>query len=724
MAEGTSSVIHALLIGIDYYQPNRLYKSLQGAVRDICLIEAFLRQTLQVPAEHILKLTSPSQEDTTLLEVRSAQEPAPTYANIVNAFAAITDRAQPGEQVYIHYSGHGGRAATVYPTLKRGLGEQYDEGLVPMDIGDGAEGRYLRDVEMTTLLKRMADKQLVVTIILDSCHSGGATRGDAQIRSATEPDTLVRTADSLVAEREELERNWLELSRNQAIGPSGLPRSKDYVLLAACRPNEFAYEYAVNSGAERHGALTYWMIDTLTSAATRGQPLTYKLLHDRINAQIQSKFPQQLPMIVGDSDRRVFGSDTWTTPYTVNVITVDSTQSQVTLNAGQAQGLSKGSRFAIYPLSTTDFTDKSKQVAIAEISQRPNASESTARVLAVEEGGIALNGTLEPGAPAVMVSAPVDLVQRVRLFDQKIEGDRDNELPPHLVTRQTKALDQVRQALAGNGWVVEEQAGESALYQVAIDREGNYEICRGMPIPNLRPLLAIDDPSAAKHVVDRLVHLAKYQAVQSLDNASSKLARTLEVELLTEDGEPFPDPQNPVVQDGGIVTLRLTNKGAQPLKIAVLDIEPTWEISQLPLGGMESPFFPLDKGAQEEIQLRFQVPEDKAYAHTTETLKVFAVQTGLADFRWLILPPLDEIPAQRGTQLNDELQSRSTTRGGNAEGVNPLNELLSMIGADLDKAPNQTRSAVMVTNPKDEWVTSQVQITVKREEVSPQLNNK
>lgn len=715
MADGTSPVIHALLIGINHYQPNRLYKSLKGAVRDICLVEAFLKQTLQVPAERILKLTSPNREDTTLLEVRSAQAPAPTYANIVQAFAAITDRAQPGEQVYIHYSGHGGRAATVYPALKRGLGDQYDEGLAPMDIGDGAEGRYLRDVEMATLLKRMADKQLVVTIILDSCHSGGATRGDAQIRSATEPDTLVRTTDSLVAERDELERNWLELSRNQAVGPSGLPRSKDYVLLAACRPNEFAYEYAVNGGTERHGALTYWMIDTLTSAATRGQPLTYKLLHDRVNAQIQSKFPQQLPMIVGDSDRRVFGSDTWATPYTVNVIAVDLNQRHITLNAGQAQGLSKGVRFAIYPLNTTDFTDKSQQVAIAEISQRPAASASTARILAVEAGGIAVNGALEPGAPAIMVSAPIDLVQRVRLFGQKAEGDREHELPPHLVARQTEALDRVRQALGGNGWVVEEQAEEAALYQVAVDRQGNYEICRGMPIPNLRPLLAIDDPSAAKKVVDRLVHLAKYQAVQSLDNPRSKLGRALEVELLTEDGEPFPDPQNPVVREGDIVTLRLTNKGAQPLKIAVLDLEPTWEISQLPLGGLESPFFPLGSGAEEEIQLRMQVPEDEAYTHTTETLKVFAIQTGLADFRWLTLPPLDEIPDPRGTRLKDELCSQSTTRGGEAESVNPLNALLSMIGADLDQAPQLTRAAVMVTDPKDDWVTCQIQIVVKRE---------
>lgn len=715
MVDGASSIIHALLVGIDYYQPNPLYKSLKGAVRDIDLVESFLSKTLNVPSQRILKLVSPSREDSALLDARSAQGLEPTYENIVNAFREVTDRAQPGEQVYIHYSGHGGRSKTVYPTLKQGIREQYDEGLVPMDIGDVQVGRYLRDVEMTTLLKRMADKQLVVTVILDSCHSGGATRGDAQIRSATEPDTRQRTADSLVADQEELERNWLDLSRNQGLGPSGLPRSRDYVLLAACRPNEFAYEYAVNGGLERHGALTYWMIDTLTSVATTGQPLTYKLLHDRINAQIQSKFPQQLPMVVGDSDRRVFGSDTWATPYTVQVITVNSTQSQVTLNAGQAQGLSKGTRFAIYPLSTTDFTDKSQQVAIAEISQRPDASQSIAKILSTEAGGIAPNGTLEPGAPAVMVSAPIDLVQRVRLFDQKVEGDRDNELPPHLVDLQKKALEQVRQALAGNGWVVEEQEGESALYQVAIDREGNYEICRGMPIPNLRPLLAIGDPSSAKQVVARLVHLAKYQAVQSLDNASSKLARALEVELLTEDREPFPDPQNPLVQEGDIVTLRLSNKGSQPLKIAVLDIEPTWEISQLPLGGLESPFFPLDAGAQEEIQLRMQVPEDKAYDHATETLKVFAVQTGLADFRWLTMPPLDEIPEQRGTQLNDELRSQSTTRGGNAEGVNPLNELLSMIGADLDKAPHQTRSAVMVTNPKDEWVTLQVQITVKRE---------
>ncbi|MBW4527741.1 MAG: caspase family protein [Phormidium tanganyikae FI6-MK23] len=712
-----ASNIYILLIGIDYYKPNRLFRSLRGAVRDINLVDTFLRETLKVPPEHIRKLISPNPEDTTLLAVRSAGEEEPTYENIVRAFDDITQAARSGEQVYIHYSGHGGRVKTIYPNLKQGSSDQTDEGIVPMDIGDTPEGRYIRDVEITTLLKRMTDKGLIVTIVLDCCNSGGATRGDVEIRSSTEPDMLERSTESLVANREELERNWRELTRDRAIGVAGLPQAREYVLLAACRPNELAYEYAVNGGTERHGALTYWMIDTLTSVATSNQPLTYKLLHDRVNAQIQSKFPQQLPMILGESDRRVFGSDRWSTPYTISVIKVDAVQ--ITLNAGQAQGLSKGTRFSIYPLSTTDFSDKQRQVAISELTQ-VEASQSTARILKPEEGGIELNGRLEPGAPAIMVSAPIDLIRRVRFF-QKTQGKEEHELPLRLMNNQTPALEMVQQALIGNGWVVEVKEGESAHYQVAIDRWGNYEISIGSPIPNLNPLLRIDDPTAPTRVVDRLVHLAKYQAVQSLDNSSSKLAQAIDLELLKEDGTTFDDPQNPVIKDGDIVTLRLTNKGSQPLKVAVLDIEPTWAISQIPLGGLETPFFQLETGAKEEIQLRMSIPDDEAYQQTKETLKVFAVQKGLADFRWLTLPPLDEPPESRGAKLEEELkgvfeaQQAEATRGiREAEEINPLNNLLAAIRADLDKAPNVTRAATMIVDPKQEWVTKQIQIVVKR----------
>ena len=709
------SIIHALLIGIDRYD-TLLYANLKGAVRDINLVESYLTSLSKGGKHKILlrKLTAPTQEDPVLLEARSAQE-QPTYKNIVNAFKEITETAQLGQQVYIHYSGHGGRATTVYPNLKQGIGEQNDESIVPMDIGNTKEGRYLRDVEMTTLLKRMTDKGLIVTVILDSCHSGGATRGDFTRRSGDQTDTLLRTGESLVATREELERNWLEETRHQGIGVAGLPQARKYVLLAACRSNESAYEYPAKGGIEKNGALTYWINDTLTSIAASGQPLTYKLLHDRVNAKIQSECPLQTPMISGESDRLVFGSDRWSTPFTVSVIKVIS-DTEVTFNAGQAQGLSKGTRFSIYPLNTTDFTDQQLQVAIVELTQ-VEAFEAKAKVLKPEEGGIEVKSKPELGAPAIMVSAPVELIQRIRLTADKIAGEKEHELPTHLVGVQKEALDKVRQALAGNGWVVEQKAEESAHYQVAIDRQGNYEICQGMPIPNLRPLLKITDSASPQQVVDRLVHLAKYKSVQGLDNSGSKLAQAIEVELLKEDGTAFDDPQNPVVQDGDIVSLRLTNKGNQPLKVAVLDLEPIWAVTQLPIGGLESPFFDLDKGAKEEIPLRMSLPDDEAYQQAKDIFKVFAVQRGLVDFRWLTLPALDQPQDARGAKLDQELAevaTRSATRGEAPEGINPLNNLLKMIGADLDKVPNATRAASVVVDPRQDWVTKQVEIIVKR----------
>ena len=116
-----------MLIGIDYYETNRTYKNLSGAVRDIALVETFLKETLKVPASNICQLLSPNPSENDLLAVRAAQAQKPTYQNIVNAFKEITERAQPGEQVYIHYSGHGGRARSIYPYKQ----EKNDEGLGP-----------------------------------------------------------------------------------------------------------------------------------------------------------------------------------------------------------------------------------------------------------------------------------------------------------------------------------------------------------------------------------------------------------------------------------------------------------------------------------------------------------------------------------------------------------------------------------------------------------------
>ena len=687
-----SSNFHALLIGIDGYAPNPLWRSLRGAVRDINLVADYLERSLSLKSCQIVTLLSPNPEVSNL---QVLPDQLPTYANIVKQFQTLTNQAEAGDQIYIHYSGHGAQVATGYPELmNKG---QCDEGLVPCDFA--LSGYYLRDVELAFLLKQMSQKGLNVTLVLDSCNSGGATRGDCEIRGGIDPN--LGAIGTLVADRDALVANWQTLvGTNQ--DAFWVPPTNEYVLLAACRSTESAFEYAVDS-SERHGALTYWMIDTLKSCNGN---LSFQSLHDRILAKVQSRFPGQVPLLIGDGKRTVFGGNLQVTPYTAKVQGINTAKGTVTLNAGMAQGLLRGSRFSIYPFNTQDFTDLRQQLAVVEVTQM-DAVSATAKVLLPEEGGIpvsvALDALLELGWPALPLSAPVELARTVRLFADKSVGEGEAELPAELAAQQTEALEPIRQALKmdGKGWVVELPAGSEAeaYFQVAIARDDTYEICLGTPIKNLRPGLSIKDAKSPKGIVERLIHLTKYKSIEALDNpAVPKLTEALQFELLDKNLLPFANPHHPVIKAGDTVILRITNHAAFSLNIAVLDLEPTWEISQIPLLGLEAAFHTLLSGDTLNQKLTMSLPDDENYFEAEETLKLFATK-GAADYRWLTLPPLDHPISARG----------NVTRSSN-----PFSQLLEAIGDDeSNNRVTRTRAARIPPNPDAEWTTKQIHLTIQ-----------
>ncbi len=124
----------------------------------------------------------------------------------------------------------------------------------------------------------------------------------------------------------------------------------------------------------------------------------------------------------------------------------------------------------------------------------------------------------------------------------------------------------------------------------------------------------------------------------------------------------------------------------------------------VPVQGKIASFFYLSIPGQEAFtKLRLQLPGD--YQQIMETLKVFATK-GVANFQWLLLPSLDEQPATRGATLNEELR----TRGGN---VNPLKNLLTAIGGDVNNPPKLTRAMIYESDPEAEWVTKEIVITVQ-----------
>lgn len=620
---------------------------------------------------------------------------------MVAAFQKLTDMAKPDDQVYIHYSGHGERTKTLVPELKGSDG--LDEALVPTDIGY-SEARYLRDIEIAHLLKKMVDKGLIVTIVLDSCHSGGAVRGGnkAAVRGLGKVDTTQRPMKSLVASINELADTWQSLTpnakRDVKLGSGWLPESKGYVLLAACRPSESAYEYPFE-GTESNGALTYSLLSSLKDMPEDLSPgLTYKQLHDRIVALVHSQFENQTPMLEGDGSRVIFGSDHVQPQYAVTVMKVDPDKKRVLLNAGQAHGIRNGAQFAIYPPATVDFTQWEKRLALAKITQL-DATDSWA------EFSILNNATIVQDVQAVLFDpGSVQLVKKVHMVKR-------DDLPPEI--DQTAALENVKNALNGISWVELAKDGETAEYQVAINAESEFEIWDrvGQTVANLRPPLKTDDPQSATSLVQRLIHLAKYHTIGQLSNydATSPLAHKLTVELIgmQKDYDPADQPKpQPFENSGGIPAINVgewtflrmrnnfppgqENDPSRILNVTVLDMRPDWGISQVYPSGIEF-FEPLDPGHEIIISFRADLPA--GYTEGKDVIKVFAT-IGTTNFHWLELPPLDH-PRTRS----------ASTRSGP---TNPLEKLFASISEEKPKTRNLDLSA----NPSRKWFTTQVEIHI------------
>jgi hypothetical protein len=118
------SDLHALLVGIDRYRPQRLpdggmISDLQACTNDVERMEQFLRaEPVALPAERIRKLVSPPSGP---FRREPAAEDLPTYGTSFDELEALCERAGEGDRVLIHYSGHGASLPTAVPR-RRGRG--------------------------------------------------------------------------------------------------------------------------------------------------------------------------------------------------------------------------------------------------------------------------------------------------------------------------------------------------------------------------------------------------------------------------------------------------------------------------------------------------------------------------------------------------------------------------------------------------------------------------
>lgn len=670
------STLHALLIGIDDYIPDRLpdgsrYPSLHGATSDVLRMALLLRDREALTPERTRLLLSRAGEDGLSAE---PPERRPTYANIVAAFQQLALEAEPGDRVYIHYSGHGTRTPTEYPGIK-GLSGQ-DESLVPCDIGDPGS-RYLHDLELAALVRRLVDRDLHVTLVLDCCHAGGAMRGRGKGVAVPRRVPWVPRAPvpSAVADPQALTEIW---SRQQREGgnfrgltlQSWLPKAR-YVLFAACRPDEDALEFPFEDGKPQ-GALTYWLLDTLHRFAER---LSCREIHQRLVARIRGTFASQTPMLFGDGGRGFLDPEGRRSlrafPESPMVLRVND-DGQVLVDVGMPAGAKIGDRVL---LKGSPSDGAAAELTICRVGATESWAEVT-RLLGPE--------AIEPGMRADFL--------RLRTAVRLIPPERRSDEAEQALARLAQALK------TSNGSFVEVLgSGHAPDLCVTVDESAAYEIldAGGTPFPNLGPL-RVTAPEVVTKVICRLDHLAKFRNILTVENPrpAEWLGIGLELSKDNPQGDQPPLPSRALdLRAGDALIVRIVNRSKVRLDFVVLDLAPDYSVTQLLPKPGSLTLLPLDPGRGEVVRVRGWLPP--GYTEGNDVLKVFATQ-GASSFRWLELPPLG-----RPMFL-------SNLRG---DPKTPLENLFAQLTA---RRPAKRSGLNPSEFPEEEWITAQVEIRVWR----------
>jgi hypothetical protein len=264
----------ALFVGIDTYNSKDMaIDDLKGCVSDMFL----MKETLT----HVLGALP---KDTVILTDQNA-----TTRNILNSLQHIVEGLKPGEQVFMYYAGHGGQVPNASQS-EEDL-EAYDQMLVPHDFSKTEP--LLDDIINYHFSRIPNDSKLIM--ILDSCHAGGMARSMTYSRDYELEEWTSRSIGIISrAEYSPAELKKLREYKHRFI----IERSeRNFILLAAAQPHEFAWERSFNG--KSHGIFTYHICELLKENGINESPVN---LINYAYSKIMTYRENQMPRLIGNEN--------------------------------------------------------------------------------------------------------------------------------------------------------------------------------------------------------------------------------------------------------------------------------------------------------------------------------------------------------------------------------------------------------------------------------------
>lgn len=220
-------------------------------------------------------------------DVRVITDAEATKKTVVDALKDLLSGAQAGDVIVFQNSSHGSYLADT-----SGDEPMYDELLCPYDIADN----HITDDELREMFANVKPG-VRLSVILDNCHSGSATRAAVgEGMGMQPPDRRRRRFLSPALRGKPILDNPFKAKPK---GTAKHPESKmNEILLAGCMDIEYSYDAYFNG--VYHGAMTYYALQTIREANYK---LTYAQLHDGLLAKITTGYPQH-PQLEGKKENK------------------------------------------------------------------------------------------------------------------------------------------------------------------------------------------------------------------------------------------------------------------------------------------------------------------------------------------------------------------------------------------------------------------------------------
>jgi len=324
-----AEVRRALLVGIDQYiqpgsQPGyrlseanrkrlqavqgtpsrRSLGKLDGAVNDAAAMKEMLIERFGFDERNIIVLPNANQEAS-----------ADNILQLLQSY--LIDQAKPGDVSLFYYAGHGSRIRNRAP--QNGNTSGLDSTIIPADALLGVPD--IRSKELARIYAQAPKKGVTLTVIQDSCYSGGSSRGIAARKIRAEP------ADGGVSVNETL--------------PGPLPEDQGVLFVSASQDYEPAAELPATDLNGAHGAFTWALLHVLGASPPDE---SMDRIFQRTRALLQSQVPDQEPVLLakqGRNQRGIFGQPALSSQ-AVTVAVGRIAGSVIKLNGGLAMNFHEG----------------------------------------------------------------------------------------------------------------------------------------------------------------------------------------------------------------------------------------------------------------------------------------------------------------------------------------------------------------------------------------------